>query len=385
MSEYQYYEFQAVDRPLTEREMQELRAYSTRATITPTRFVNHYEWGSFKGNPSAWMARYFDAFLYFANWGTHELMLRLPRRILDLDTAKRYCRGESASVRAEGGFVILEFHSQDEDSDREDGGEWWLSSLIPLRADIAGGDYRALYLAWLLCAQAGELDDDATEPPCPSGLATLTPPLIAFADFLRVNRDLVAVAAKGTAGVAELASREELASCAAALSDNEKTDFLIRLAWGDQPHLRAELLRRFRKAGDGPTTPFGIEPRTAAELVASAELRAQERRREEAKQAAKERARREHEEAATRERYLKDLAERESETWRTVDVLIATKRPSDYDEAVRLLKDLWDLAAREGRAAEAAQRISRLRDEHARKPTFVDRLRRAGLLAGATP
>lgn len=30
MSEYQYYEFQAIDRPLTEREMRELRAISSR-------------------------------------------------------------------------------------------------------------------------------------------------------------------------------------------------------------------------------------------------------------------------------------------------------------------------------------------------------------------
>lgn len=42
MSEYQYYEFQAVDRPLSEHEMGELRACSSRATITATRFVNHY-------------------------------------------------------------------------------------------------------------------------------------------------------------------------------------------------------------------------------------------------------------------------------------------------------------------------------------------------------
>jgi hypothetical protein len=49
MSEYQYYEFQALDRPLTQREMREPRKHSTRATITDTRFVNHYEWGSFKG------------------------------------------------------------------------------------------------------------------------------------------------------------------------------------------------------------------------------------------------------------------------------------------------------------------------------------------------
>ncbi len=39
MSEYQYYEFQAVDRPLTEKEMGELRSYSTRARITPTSFI----------------------------------------------------------------------------------------------------------------------------------------------------------------------------------------------------------------------------------------------------------------------------------------------------------------------------------------------------------
>jgi len=40
MSEYQYYEFQAIDRPLTDREMGELRSYSTRARITPTSFVD---------------------------------------------------------------------------------------------------------------------------------------------------------------------------------------------------------------------------------------------------------------------------------------------------------------------------------------------------------
>jgi hypothetical protein len=62
MSEYQYYEFQAIDRPLTEKEMGELRSYSTRARITATSFVNDYSWGRFKGNPDAWMEKYFDAF-----------------------------------------------------------------------------------------------------------------------------------------------------------------------------------------------------------------------------------------------------------------------------------------------------------------------------------
>lgn len=77
MSEYRYYEFQAIDRPLTAKQMDELRSYSTRARITPTSFVNDYAWGNFKGNQDAWMENYFDAFLYLANWGTHVLKLRL--------------------------------------------------------------------------------------------------------------------------------------------------------------------------------------------------------------------------------------------------------------------------------------------------------------------
>lgn len=128
MSEYQYYEFQALDRPLTESEMRVLRSASTRATITSTRFVNHYEWGSFKGNTSLWMEKHFDAFLYLANWGSHELSLRLPRRVLDLTTARLYCRSQSASSRVKGDFVILDFDSQEEDGSDWVDGNGWLSS-----------------------------------------------------------------------------------------------------------------------------------------------------------------------------------------------------------------------------------------------------------------
>jgi hypothetical protein len=172
MSEYQYYGFQAIDRPLTEQEMRELRTYSTRATITPTRFMNHYNWGSFKGKPAIWMEKYFDAFLYLANWGTHELMFRLPSRLLDLAVARQYCCGETAAARGKGDNIILEFSSDDEEGgDWDDDGSRWLSSLIPLRPDLASGDYRVLYLGWLLCVQAEEVDEATPEPPVPPGLS----------------------------------------------------------------------------------------------------------------------------------------------------------------------------------------------------------------------
>ncbi len=98
MSEYQYYEFLAVDQPLDARQLKEMRALSTRARITPTSFVNTYHWGDFKEDPRALMARYFDAFLYLANWGTRRLMIRLPSSLLGLQTARRYC-GERIRLR----------------------------------------------------------------------------------------------------------------------------------------------------------------------------------------------------------------------------------------------------------------------------------------------
>jgi len=385
MSEYQYYEFQAIDRPLTQREMGELRSCSSRAIITATRFVNSYSFGNFKGNPSQWMEKYFDAFLYLANWGTHELMLRFPLGVLDLATAKRYCRGESASVRAKGDHVILELRSEDE------GGEWveedngQLSSLISLRADVAAGDFRALYLAWLLCAQTGELDEADEEPPCPPGLGKLTAPLEAFVDFLRIDRDLIAVAAARSPDATCVAAHAEMESWVTELPESERTGLLVRLMEGTEVHLRAELLRRFRDSRSVTSHASADRARTAGELLKAAEQCAEERRRKKAEQAERERARKEREAAAARDRHLDSLAKREAQAWDELRALVATKQPAKYDEAVQLLRDLRDLGLRKGRADEVAVLVRKVCVEHARKPSFIERLRKAGLAAEAQP
>ncbi len=183
MSEYQYYEFLAIDHPLDERQRAELRALSTRARITATSFVNEYHWGDFRGNPAALMERYFDAFLYLANWGTRRLMIRLPRGLLDLGVAERYCTGDAASAWAADGHVILSLSSEDEDEYWEEG-EGRLASIALVRSELAAGDLRLLYLAWLLSVQAEEVGDEEAEPPVPPGLRTLSAPLHAVADVL---------------------------------------------------------------------------------------------------------------------------------------------------------------------------------------------------------
>ena len=158
MGEYQYCEFLAVDRPLTKEQQAELRVLSSRAAITSTRFQNVYNWGDFRSDPEALMEKYFDAFVYVANWGTREFMLRLPERLLDRETTSLYCACNGMDVQLKDGLVILEFHSEEEEGEEWEEGEGWIESLVPVRGELASGDLRSLYLGWLLCvSKAGSL------------------------------------------------------------------------------------------------------------------------------------------------------------------------------------------------------------------------------------
>ena len=161
MSEYQYYDFKAIDHALTKTEMVALRAISTRAVITTTSFTNHYEWGDLKAAPLKLLEKYFDAFVYVANWGTREFHLRLPQELVDFKQLKSILPGKAAHVRSAGKFVIVSFESEVESDDDWDDGTGWMGSLVSLRSDLLRNDLRCLYLGWLMCAQDDELPGDA--------------------------------------------------------------------------------------------------------------------------------------------------------------------------------------------------------------------------------
>lgn len=377
MSEYQYYEFRALDRPLSREQMAELRQLSTRAEITPTSFTNEYHWGDFKGDPRRLMEEYFDLFVYFANWGTHILMLRLPRALADLEAFRPYKTGETFSFRKHEEHVILEFRSEDESGDWY-GDEDWTGSLVPLRSDLLAGDLRGLYLAWL-AAVPTELEDDTVEPPVPPGIGKLTAPLTALADFLRVDDDLLAVAAQADPGEPPAGpSSTELADWIRRLPLADKDELLIRVATRESPHVRVELLRRFRRETGRPASPQK-GGRTVGQLRSMAEARFEERRRKEEQQKAAEREQRRREEETARNRYLDELSSKEARAWKDVDALIKLKQPKKYDEALQLLADLREIGRREGREQEVLSRIRRLRDVHQKKPSLLRRLDKAGL------
>jgi len=379
MSEYQYYEFQALDRRLSHDEMATLRAFSSRARITATSFVNDYQYGSFKGNVDAWMETYFDAFLYFANWGSHELKLRIPARLLDRKIAAAYCAGDSASVQQRNGQTILTFASEDEEPDDEwDDQTDALASLIPIRAQLLQGDLRSLYIGWLRCAQAGELDDDGVEPPIPPGLKDLDGSLERLVDFLGVDLDLLEAAAAASAPLfVQTLTREKIQQWIAARPPAEKDDYLERFIAAEEPALATELRRAI--ADQDTTITKSPPPRTVGSLLRAAESAGEERRRAETAKAEAEKARREQEAALKRSKHLADLAAREPAAWKEVQSLIATKQTASYDRAVALLVDLRDAARAHGGEPNFDRQLDTLQTEHARKPSLLEKLRRAGL------
>ena len=108
MSEYQYDEFRAIDRPLSENERDELGKVSSRAEITSTSFVNTYNYGDFRGGPETLTERYFDAFVYVANWGTRRLMFRIPTRFLIVEAAESYCAEDALSLDVKAEHRVID-------------------------------------------------------------------------------------------------------------------------------------------------------------------------------------------------------------------------------------------------------------------------------------
>lgn len=380
MSEYQYYDFRAMDRALTRAEMAELRSISTRAVITSTSFTNDYEWGDLKANPLKLLEKYFDAFVYVANWGTREFYLCLPLELVDYKQLRTMLPGDAASVRKAGSCVIVGFENESEQDDWDDG-TGWMGSLMSLRSELLCGDLRCLYLGWLLCAQCEEFAEEELEPPVPAGLGEQSAPLHSLIEFLGIDEDLVQVAALTSAPLNAGPSRKELDAWIRSLPEKEKNDLLVTAASQFGDRWRNDLLRRFRQQNEPRDSREcrQVQRRTAGDLLAAAHARAEERTRlSDAKRAA-EAERQKTKDMADRARYLNQLENRKEAAWKQISAHIQKRQPNEYDKAVSLLVDLRDLAARQGRESVFQSALERLRQTHAAKESFLRRLTKAKL------
>jgi hypothetical protein len=324
VSYHETYEFFAIDRRLTPAEMRALRSISTRATITPTRFYNFYDWGGLKADPHDLVRRYFDLFVYTeitsgARWG----ILRFPASRIDMRLWRTYVTeqrgsgppGRNVSMATRGGAVLLTMYSpEDGEPEYEELDDD--NPAVPLalvRADLLAGDLRPLYLLWLSAVQCGERRSTAAEPPRPPGLervSRLSGVLASLAESMRLDDDLLAVA----------------------------------------------------------LDPSRSARSTAGALLAAARAKRDERRRRAAERAAAERARR-----------LALLEKRQEQEWTEVARLVGERKAPAYEDAVERLRALRELSMERGTEAVFAARLAALLEEHRSKRAFRDRVAKAGL------
>ena len=376
MSEYQYYEFQALDRPLNKQNIAALRALSTRARITATSFTNHYNWGDFKGDPTRLMERWFDLHLYFANWMSRRLMIRLPKRLINRDRLEPFLRDvNSVEIRTSGENVIIDIWHDYEPPEftGDDDGSGWLGALAPLRADLLAGDWRMFYLLWLMAAQTGTVKDGEKEPL--AGIGPLNVGLETFADFFHIDRDLVQAAAEESPYTSgdSLPTASTRVAAIAAIPDEEKTALLERLAAGD-PHVMAEVRSRIQEALAPTTTEIQDRCRTVSTLRARAAEICKERKADEAAQVEAKRQQREREAEKARRLRLNYLKRRGLPVWDEIENEVEKRNANGYERATELLADLRVLAEEDNTSDAYSERLRALRSRHSRKIRFIEQL-----------
>ncbi len=380
MSEYQYYEFAAIDRPLTRAEIATLRAVSTRAVITPTSFVNHYEWGDLKAEPLDWMRRYFDAFVYTANWCSCRLALRVPLTTFGESELRDFAVKHVLTIEAGDAHWIFEWaldEAQDSDRFALNDGSGWMQRLAPLRDELLRGDLRPLYLGWL--GGAWDLKDTALEPEVPPGLAALSAPQQALVEFLEIDVDLLAAAAAGSVGVTQqdVAGDDHIDAWLAEMSRDEMAALVKLVAQGRGQ----EMERRVRShhaawlKAQRPRVSSAATRRRLAELREMAKSASVVRLEREAQERAQEEAERRH----RREVELRLLMDGVSERWKAIEVLAQGGSGANYKQAVRSLTELAQGYALTSSREEFDRALRGFVARHAKRGALLRRLTEAGL------
>jgi hypothetical protein len=371
MSEYQFVQFLAIDRPLNDEQLEFMRQQSTRAEITPREFTNEYHFGDFHGNSPEMLRQGYDVHLHYANFGIRRLMIRLPGGLpCDQRTFDAYQVDNGLAwhkdKRGKGGILWIEPEADAGTYEELYDVNTLLHEIAPIREMLIGGDLRPLYLAWLACA--GE--DDSPEPPVPAGLDKLTPALDAMAEFYEVSEDLIAAAAKQSPPLPKTADASEtLKGWVSKQSKDDLQSLVGRLLGADAARARAEVLSRIRDEMGVPAWAMAEPTRTLGELRQSA-AQVGERRTRREQQA--------HE--AKRRKRLAAIAADPQTTIANVEKLVKVHAVANYEQAARELAELREALGPERGPIEARDVAERLRRENPRLNRLGAILRKHGLL-----
>jgi len=382
MSEYQYHEWQTIDRVLTPQEQKDVDSLSSHIEVTASRAVVTYQWSDFRHDPKQVLLDYFDAYFYCANWGTLQLMFRFPKGLVDKEAVAPYCDGEIISFESWGNYDVLDLSFY---ADGYYPGDGWMEAergffgFIKLRDDLIDGEYRLLYLAWLCARTTGDkysyeeegyvpTNSPELEPPVPAGLNNLSPSLQYFIAVFDVNEHLVQAIAERSQNLSKH-PEVNYRKLVSGLSRSECDEFLVELLEG-KPGTVAILRKRLTKMS--PTREFSAAQDNPCSIQ-KLEERAMYLEKEEKSRLTEE----------TRQRHIAEmetLAQREEQAWTDVDRLIAKSRKtaSVYDKATAQLEKLPQLVEFKQTRPAFQIRIQALAEKYISRNALIGRWRCAG-------
>lgn len=373
MSSYQQYEFLALDGPISDKGLRYAQSCSSRAEVSRYRWVNSYHWGDFSGSVDR-LLEYYDAFYYFADWGSFRFSLAFPEGCLPKEAVEPYLTegdheyGAGLSCSGGTGRRVLTWDYHEEAvywDDLEDMAEL-LGRLSAIREQVMLGDYRALFLVWLSNFDFEWVDDgEDFIPPVPPGMDRLPVALRCLAEQLRVEEDSLQAAVEFSSG-SRIPESTPIADVVDALSIDEMKQLLVRVAEGAEGRVKVELIQKTR------TEAVAVDARriTCAEFAERALKIREAKLREHAIRKAEKRR----EEEQIRQAHLELIFKQAESRWKLLDQLLEKKSASVYDTAARRLRELRDAYGQAGEVDEFAERLSVFRMQYGRRPALMRRL-----------
>ncbi len=280
MSEFQYVGFRAIDKPLSDKQLEYMERQSSRAEISRWSFENSYHFGDFGGNANEMLRRGYDIHLHYANFGIRRLSLRLPH-CLGLGLSKKelamYVDGDAVTwkVGSKNPAGTLTISPSFESGCGEELWELnrYLDRLVGLRQQLMDGDLRPLYVGWLCACQDGSVDaDSATEPPVPAGLAEPSGQMVAMLEFFDIDESILAAAAeKSPRLVPQEEQREAIEGWLRGVDEETLRAWVLDFLDGNAAAARAQGLLAYRESRPGVRWEVAEGTRTFSEILATAE------------------------------------------------------------------------------------------------------------------
>lgn len=374
MGSFEMHRFRSIDRSLTPEEQKEINTWSSRFSPTSTGVTYIYHYGSFKKDPDKVFHQYFDAMLYVSSYGTKQLMFRFPKDMVNFSELLRFEveKWETyLKFSRKGEYIVMDLHWNE-----EEGGGWIeeedfeLDPLLSLREEILKGDYRALYMAWMMVMEKtglGEEEEDSSRkaPPIPSNMQQLTAADKELIRVFEINKNLIS-------GVATLSSNAakktiDYATLIQQLSTEEKEAFLLQLVQGTP---RIELSLRKHLLTLGEVDGIQIKGKTLTWQEISKLGIAAEKQTTAVSQAEKERLHIEK---------MKRLATQKNSLWAEVERNILKSGGKSYDTATEMLCDLKAVAEYEKKLKDFDKELDALLMKFGGRKTLTRRWQAKGL------